>query len=144
MRKPFRSDGVRKHGFHTPSIWVRVSQPFTAPAVRPARIRHWKISVSMMSGTVTTTVAAIIGPQGISNPPVVCGWKAKIATGTVRWSGVCVNDSANRNPFQAAINASKPVVTRPGIASGTKPYRTSALAWPHPHMPLLPDHAAWL
>ena len=45
--------------------------PLTAPAVRPATMRRWKMSTRMMIGTVTTIEAAEIAPIGCSNcePP---------------------------------------------------------------------------
>ncbi len=41
-------------------------QPFTAPAVRPATIRYWKIMTRITSGMVTTMEAAMIEPHGCS------------------------------------------------------------------------------
>jgi hypothetical protein len=40
--------------------------PLTAPAVRPEIMRFWKISTRIISGTVTITEPAMIGPQGTS------------------------------------------------------------------------------
>jgi hypothetical protein len=51
---------IRRYA-HTPT-----RQPFTAPAVRPATIRYWKIMTRITSGMVTTMEAAIIDPQGCS------------------------------------------------------------------------------
>ena len=42
-----------------------------------------------------------------------------IANGTVYLSGSWMNESAKRYSFQAEMNASNPVVTRPGRISGS-------------------------
>ena len=55
---------------------------------------RWKISTSTTIGTVTITVAAMICPQGTSKPLPVEPEKLKIATGTVRTSGVWVTQYA--------------------------------------------------
>ncbi len=74
-----------------------------------------------MSGTVTMTDAAMMFPQGSSNwlPPVM----RAIATGTVRISLERVKVSANRNSFQAAMNASSPVVTSAGQSTGMNTFQ---------------------
>lgn len=56
--------------------------PFTAPAVRPARILRWKMSTSAISGSVTSTEAAMRFAYGSSNSerPENC----EMATCTVR------------------------------------------------------------
>gem|GEM_PF-3070281 len=40
--------------------------PFTAPAVKPSTMLRWKNSTRIMSGTVTTTLAAMIPAHGSS------------------------------------------------------------------------------
>ncbi len=44
-----------------------LGQPFTAPEVRPATMRRWKINTMMMMGMVTTIAAAAIAPVGCEN-----------------------------------------------------------------------------
>src|SRR5690242_9555833 len=70
----------------------------------------------MTIGTDTITDAAMICPHGSSYAlaPLINA----IATGTVRFSGVSVNVSANRNSFHAATNASSPVLTSAGAITG--------------------------
>src|SRR5690349_2821379 len=79
-------------------------------------ILRWKISTSTTSGTVTMTEAAMMMPHGISY------WllpdSSAIATGTVRVEFDEVNVRANRNSFQAAMKAKRPVVTSAGHISG--------------------------
>ncbi len=64
-------------------------------------MRRWKTSTSATTGTVTTTDAAMMLPQGSSNwlPPLINA----MATGTVRCTSVRVKVRANRNSFQAAM-----------------------------------------
>ena len=62
------------------------------------------------------TDAAMMFPQG--NSCELAPEISAIATGTVRMSLVKVKVSANRNSFQAAMNASRPVVTSAGPISG--------------------------
>src|SRR3954470_16072447 len=90
--------------------------PLTAPAVRPATIRRWKISTMMMIGTVTTTAAAAIWPVGSWNcdPPV----KNASVAGTVRAAFVEVSVLAKRKSFHAKMNTRMAVVNTPGAASG--------------------------
>src|SRR5947199_6816468 len=91
-------------------------QPLTAPAVRPATIRFWKMITSTISGTVIVTVAAAIVPSGIWNCwlPV----KNAIAADTGRRLAELVRVIESRNSFHAKMNASSPAVTSPGAASG--------------------------
>ena len=42
------------------------SYPLTEPAVRPEIILRWKMTTKIMSGKVTSTLAAIINPHGSS------------------------------------------------------------------------------
>src|SRR4051812_26624171 len=90
--------------------------PLTAPAVRPATMRRWKISTMMMIGIVTTTAAAAIAAIGWSN------WDAPVknasAAGTVRAFEVEVRVLANRKSFQAKMNTRIAAVNVPGAASG--------------------------
>src|SRR5215211_2417038 len=96
---------------------IAVSHPFTAPAVRPATIRRWKIRTMITMGIVTTTAAAEIAPMGCVNcdAPVK---KASVA-GTVRAALVDVSVVANRKSFQAKMNTRIAAVNTPGAASGT-------------------------
>src|SRR3954452_5497316 len=76
--------------------------PLTAPAVRPATMRRWKISTMMMIGTVTTTAAAAMAAIGWPewDAPVK---KASVA-GPVRAALVLVVVLANRKSFHAKMN----------------------------------------
>src|SRR5262245_41639961 len=69
-----------------------------------------------ISGTVTTTEAAMMMPQGTSNE--VAPDSSAIATGTVRVVFDEVKVRANRNSFQAPMKASSPVVTSAGHIRG--------------------------
>src|SRR5881398_1565957 len=90
--------------------------PLTAPAVRPATMRRWKISTMMMIGTVTTTAAAAIAAIGWSN----CEAPVKNASvaGTVRALVVLVSVLAKRKSFQAKMKTRIAAVNVPGAASG--------------------------
>ena len=55
--------------------------PLTAPAVRPATIRRWKISTRAISGTVTTTAAALIVLVLIFQRRIVAGLTAGAVKG---------------------------------------------------------------
>ena len=68
-------------------------------------------------GTVTTIEAAMISPQGNSrgSTPLNC----EITTGTV-FVRSSVKVRAKRNSFQAAMKASKPAETKPGMVSGRR------------------------
>ncbi len=81
-------------------------------------MRYWKIMTKMTRGIVTTIEAAMIAPHGCSKElaPVNC----EITTGTVFILSVIVKVNANKNSFQAAMNASSPVETSPGIVRGSK------------------------
>src|SRR5882724_8073110 len=70
----------------------------------------------MTSGAVTTTLAAMITPQG--NSCSVAPLMSVMATGTVRAEFDNVNVKAKRNSFHVWINASKPAVTTAGASSG--------------------------
>src|SRR4029079_5166739 len=83
----------------------------------------WKISTSATSGTVTMIVAAMIVPHGCWNEPPDSPTNDVIASGTVYLAGSWMNESANRYSFQAEMNASSPVVTRPGRISGSSTLR---------------------
>jgi hypothetical protein len=91
----------------------------TAPAVRPEMIRCWKMSTMMTSGMLTTMPAAMISPKGCWR--AISPVKRAMATGTVRaWGSIEVKVRAKSYSFQAAINASRPVVTRAGMVSGSR------------------------
>ena len=68
---------------------------------------------------MTTIVAAMIGPHGISKPPAVVVANLNIASGTVCLSGVWVNDSANRNSFQARDERQQAGRHQAGATSGS-------------------------
>src|SRR6202022_1962651 len=97
---------------------------FTAPAVRPATIRYWKIMTRITSGIVTTMDAAMIEPQGCSNALVPLNWD--MTTGTVFIVSVTVNVRANKNLFQAAMKARSPVEINPGSVSAKRTSRKMA------------------
>ena len=59
-------------------------------------------------------VAAMMVPQGCWNALPDSPTNDVIASGTVYLSGSWMKDRANRYSFQAEMNASSPVVTRPG------------------------------
>src|SRR5204863_10161752 len=90
--------------------------PFTAPAVRPATIRRWKIITKMMIGTVMITAAAAMLPVGAVNcdGPV----KKASAAGTVRDAFDEVSVIANRKSFQQKMKTRIAAVKVPGAASG--------------------------
>ena len=69
-------------------------------------------------GIVTTIDPAMIEPQGCSKEllPLNC----EITTGTVFIVSVTVKVRANKNSFQAAMNAKSPVETKPGIVNGSR------------------------
>ena len=46
------------------ALCVRVAHSLTAPCVRPSMMCRWKNSTSTINGTVTTTDAAAMSPQG--------------------------------------------------------------------------------
>src|SRR6185503_11910026 len=98
------------------SLWSGHGYPLTAPAVRPETILRWNARTRMTSGKVTITDAAMMLPHGSSCAlaPLI----RAMPTGTVRSLLVSVKVSANRNSFHAAMNASRPVVTRAGHISG--------------------------
>src|SRR3954451_17309778 len=98
------------------SAMRRFSYPLTAPAVRPATIRRWKMSTKMMIGTVTSTAAAAMLPVGEVNcdSPV----KNAIAAGTVRDEFDDVSEIANTKSFHAKMNTRIAAVKTPGAASG--------------------------
>ena len=68
---------------------------------------------------MTTTVAAISCPHGVWKALPLAPVKEVIATGTVYLPGLWMNETANRYSFQAAMKASRPVVTSPGAISGS-------------------------
>src|ERR1700722_8122292 len=92
--------------------------PFTAPAVRPSTIRYWKIMTRITSGMVTTMDPAMIEPQGCSKE--VLPENCEITTGTVFMLSVTVKVRANKNSFQAAMNARRPVETNPAMVGGSR------------------------
>ena len=67
-----------------------------------------------MDGDETTESSEVTGAQ-LDND----GNAFVIAIGTVYLFGLWMKESANRYSFQAAMNASRPVVTRPGAISGS-------------------------
>jgi hypothetical protein len=79
-------------------------------------MRRWKISTTITSGTVTITPAAILVPNGLSNPEIPVNWE--IATVAVFISFWFTMDSAMMNSFHAAMNVMIAVVNMPGAASG--------------------------
>src|ERR1700736_4112704 len=100
------------------SLLERVGrQPLTAPEVRPATIRRWNTSTTMMMGMVTTMAPAAMAVVGCWNceAPV----KKASAAGTVRARLVEVSVMENAKSSQAAKKAMMAVVKTPGAASGT-------------------------
>ena len=65
-----------------------IDYPFTAPDVRPATIRRWKMRTKMMIGTVITIAPAAIDPVGSTN--CESPEKFAIATGAVSDAVVAV------------------------------------------------------
>src|SRR5215213_588486 len=94
-----------------------MSQPFTAPLVRPATMRRWKSRTSATTGIVTITAAAAMDPVGSTN------WEAPEnsprAAGTGRAALVDVSEIPYAKSFQAMKNAMIAVVKTPGAANGT-------------------------
>src|SRR5690606_6013033 len=94
---PFGSDGgeagmiqcggmlVRRPAWRPKQVAGGIAiHPFSAPAVSPATILRWNTSTRAITGTVTTTDAAMMGPQGSSW--LLAPERSAIATGTVRTS----------------------------------------------------------
>jgi hypothetical protein len=89
----------------------------TAPLVRPATMRRWKISTRATTGMVTITAAAAMDPVGSTN------WEAPekrpSAAGTGRAALVEVSEMPYAKSFHAMKKAMIAVVNTPGAASGT-------------------------
>src|SRR5215204_1015479 len=107
-----RSDGVG-----SAQVGWGEGQPLTAPLVRPATMRRWKMSTSTTTGIVTITAAAAMEPVGSTN--CEAPEKRPSAAGTGRASLVDVSEMPYAKSFHAMKKAMIAVVKTPGAASGT-------------------------